>query len=107
MCVSSKKSMSDGESCVVIVLIVSLVFRGEAVTKVRISQVLVYVVARTTHTNLHSSSITYRLWRCRSTSALIVRLGATPIYAPFGSQCNFMVSIIKHLPALELFYNGA
>ena len=45
---------------------------------------------------------------CRSTSALIVRLGASLIYAPFGPlhvRCvyDFMVSIIKRLPALELF----
>ena len=46
--------MSDGERYVIFVLVVLLVLRGEAVTHVRI----LYVVAMTTHKNLHSSSIT-------------------------------------------------
>ena len=50
----SCKSVSDGERYVIIVLVVSLVLRGEPVVHVRI----LYVVPTTTHTNLHSSSIT-------------------------------------------------
>ena len=50
----SCKSVSDGELYVIIVLVVSLVLRGEAVTQVSI----LYVAATTTHTNLHSSFIT-------------------------------------------------
>ena len=42
----SYKSVSDGERYVIIVLVVSLVLRGEATT---------------THTNLHSSSFTKAL----------------------------------------------
>ena len=97
--------MSDGEHYVIIVLVVSLVLRGEAIAHVRI----LYVVATMTHANIHSSSITYicRLWTCQSSYVLIVRLGATPIYAPFRPQCNFMVSIIQHPPVLELFFKGA
>ena len=53
----SCKSVSDDERYVIIVLVVSLVLRGEAVAHVRIPQVFVYVVATPTHTNLHSSSI--------------------------------------------------
>ena len=53
----SCKSVSDGEHYIIIVLIVSLVLHGEAVTHVRI----LYVVAMTTHANLHSSSITLAL----------------------------------------------
>ena len=68
-------------------LVVLLVLCGEAVTKVRIPHVLVYVVATTTHTNLRLSSLP-RLWTCRSTSVLIVHLGATPVYVLFGPQCN-------------------
>ena len=45
--------MSDGERYVIIVLVVLLVLRGEAVTQVRIPHIIVYVVAMTTHTNLH------------------------------------------------------
>ena len=45
----SCKSMSDGERFVIIVLVVSLVLRKEAVAQVRIPRVLVYVVAMTTH----------------------------------------------------------
>ena len=52
------KSVSDGERYVIIVLVVPLVLHGEAVAHVRIPHVLVYKVATTTHTNLHSSSIT-------------------------------------------------
>ena len=69
--------MSDGERCVIIVLVVSLVLRGEAVAQVRIQHVVVYmyVVDTTTHTNLRSSSIiSYRLWTCRSSSVVIVHL---------------------------------
>ena len=91
------KSLSDGERSVIIVLVVSLVLRGEAVAHVRI----LYVVATTTQISTRLSLP--RLWACRSKSALIVRLGATPIYAPFRPQCNFMVSITKRLPALKLF----
>ena len=50
----SCKSVSDGQRYVIIVLVVSLVLRGEAVAHVRI----LYVVATMTHTDLHSSSIT-------------------------------------------------
>ena len=50
----SCKSVSDGEHYVSILLLVSLVLRIEAVAHLRI----IYVVATTTHTNLHSSSIT-------------------------------------------------
>ena len=50
----SCKSVSDGECYVFIILVVSLVLRGEAVTPVRV----LYIVATTTCTNLHSSSIT-------------------------------------------------
>ena len=53
----SFKSMSDAEHYIIIVLVVSLVLRGKAVTHVRIPHVLVYVVAMTTYTNLHLSSI--------------------------------------------------
>ena len=48
------KSVSDGDCYVIIVLVVSLVLRGEAVAHVR----MLYVVAMTTHTNLHSPYIT-------------------------------------------------
>ena len=72
---------------------------GEAVAHVRI----LYVVVTTTHASLYSSSITYALGACGFSSALIVRLGANQIYTPFRPQCNFMVSIIKCLPAPELF----
>ena len=48
------KSVSDGELYVIIVLVVSIVLRGGTVTHVRI----LYMVATTTHTNLHSSPIT-------------------------------------------------
>ena len=48
------KSVSNGEHYVIIVLVFSLVLRGEVVAHVRI----LYVVAMTTHTNLHLSSIT-------------------------------------------------
>ena len=51
------ESVSDGE-CYVFVLVVSLLLHCEAVTHVRITCVLVYVVATTTHTNLYLSSIT-------------------------------------------------
>ena len=35
-------------------------------------------------------------------------LGTTPIYAPFDRpRCNFIVSIIKRPPALELLFGGA
>ena len=54
----SCKSVSEAERYVIIVLVVSLVLRGEAVAHVRIRCVLVYVGATTTHTNLHSSSVT-------------------------------------------------
>ena len=54
----SCKSLSDDERYVIIVLVVSLVLRGETVAHVRIPRVLVYVVATTTHENLHSFSIT-------------------------------------------------
>ena len=50
--------MSDGKHYIIIVLVVSLVLHGEAVAKERIPHVVVYMVAMTTHTNLHSSSIT-------------------------------------------------
>ena len=50
----SCKSVSDGERYVITGLVVSLVIRDEAVAHVRIP----YLVAMTTHTNLHSSSIT-------------------------------------------------
>ena len=50
----SCKSVSDGKCYVIIVLVVSLLLGGQAATHVRI----VYVVAKTTHTNLHSYSIT-------------------------------------------------
>ena len=50
----SCKSVSDDERYIIIVLVVSLVLRGEAVAHARI----LYVVATTTHTNLYSSSIT-------------------------------------------------
>ena len=50
----SCKSMSDGERYIIIVLVVSLVLHGEAVTHVR----FLYVVATMTDTNLHSSFIT-------------------------------------------------
>ena len=50
----SCKGVSDDERYVIIVLVVSLVLRDEAVTHVRI----LYVVATTIHTDLHSSSIT-------------------------------------------------
>ena len=78
--------------------------RGETVAHVRI----LYVVARrhapvSTHLSLHVP----RLWTFGSSFALIIRLGATPIYTPFRPQCNFMVSIIKRPPALELFFRGA
>ena len=53
----SCKSVSDGGRYVIIVLAVSLELRGEAVAHVRIPRVLVYVVATTTYTNLHSSSV--------------------------------------------------
>ena len=43
---------------VIIVLVVSLMLRGEAVALVRIPRVLVCIVTTMTHTNLHSSSIT-------------------------------------------------
>ena len=63
-----------------IVWVVSLVLCGEAVAHVRIPHVLVNVVV-TYNKYLHSSSITNlaRLCTCRSSSALIVQLGATPI----------------------------
>ena len=51
----SCKSVSDGERYAIIVLVVSLVLRAEAVAHVRI----LYVVAMMTHTNLLLSSITY------------------------------------------------
>ena len=54
----SCKRVNDAERFVIIVLVVSFVLCGEAVTHVRIPRVLVYMVATTTHTNLHSSSIT-------------------------------------------------
>ena len=50
----SCKSVSDGECYVLIVLVVLLLVRGEPVALVRIQ----YVVATTTHKNLHSSTIT-------------------------------------------------
>ena len=79
---------------------------GEAVTQVRIPHVLVYVVA-TYDAQISTRLPSYRLCTCRSSSALIVHLGTTPIYASFGPQGNFMVSSIKHLSALELFFGGA
>ena len=86
-----------------IVRVVSFVLCGEAVAQVKISHVFVYVVATyDTHTNLHLSFIV-RLSTCQSSSALIVRLDATLIYSSFEPQCNFMVSIIKCPPVLELF----
>ena len=48
--------MHDGERYVFILLVVLLVLRGEAVAPVKI--LYMYVIARMTHTNLHSSSIT-------------------------------------------------
>ena len=54
----SCNSVSDGERYVIIVLVSSLVLRGEeAVAHVRI----LYVVGTMTHTNLYSSSITCAL----------------------------------------------
>ena len=50
----SCKSLSDCQGYVIIVLVVSLVLRAEAVARVRI----LYVVATSTHPNFHSSSIT-------------------------------------------------
>ena len=55
----AQKSVSVGEHGVIIVLVVSLMLHGEAVGQVRIPHVLVCIIATTTHTNLHSSSITY------------------------------------------------
>ena len=49
----SCKSVSDGECYIIIVLVVSLVLRGEPVAHVKIPHVLVRVVAMTAHTNLH------------------------------------------------------
>ena len=46
----SCKSVSDGKRYVIIVLVDSLVLRGEAFAQVRIPQILVYVVATMTHT---------------------------------------------------------
>ena len=46
----SCKSVSDGKRYVIVVLVVSLVLRGETVA--------LYVVATMTHTNLHLTSIT-------------------------------------------------
>ena len=57
----SCKSVSDGERFVIIVLVVSLVLRGEGVAHVRIERIrgsLHVHVAATTHTNLRSPSIT-------------------------------------------------
>ena len=53
--------MCDGKHEVIMLLVDSLVLRGEAVATVRIPHVLVYVVATMKHTNLHSSPITYAL----------------------------------------------
>ena len=94
------QSVSDGERYVIIILGVSLVLHGEAIAHVRILH-----VQRGSHddTQIFTHLTLPRLWTCRSSSALMVRIGGTPIYAPFRPQCNFMVSIIKRPPALELF----
>ena len=67
----SCKSVSDGEHCVIIVLVVSLILRGEAVAHVRI----LYVVATTTQ--ISTCLPLPRLWTCRSSSALIIHLSTT------------------------------
>ena len=85
-----------------IVRVVSLVLHGEAVAQVRIPHVLVNVVA-TYDTKISTRLPSPRLCTCWSSSTLIVHLGATPLQAPFGPQCNFMVSIIRLPPASELF----
>ena len=97
----SCKSVSESERYV-IVLVVSLMLRDEAVAHVRI----LYVVATMTHTQISARLPLPRLLTCRSSSALNVCLSATPIYVLFRPQCNFMVSIIKRPPALELFFYG-
>ena len=89
--------MSDGECYVIIILVVLLVLCGKAVAHIKI----LYVVAMTTQICIRLPLP--RLWMCGFSSALIVRLGATPICVPFRPQCNFMASIIKHPPVLELF----
>ena len=55
----SCKSVIDGEHYIIVMLVVSLVLRCEAVAHIRIQRVLVFVVATMTHTNPHWSSITY------------------------------------------------
>ena len=93
----SCKSVSEGECYVIIVLVVSLVLHREAVAHVRIPR---------QHMQISTPLPLPRLRTCWSSSALIVRLGATPIYVPFRPECNFMVSIVKRPPELELFFRG-
>ena len=93
-------------------LVVLLVLCGEAVAQVRIPHVVNSIRGSQDDiqisTRLPLLPTCSRLWTCRSTSALhvIVRLGASLIYLPFGPQYNFMVSIIKRPPVLELFFRG-
>ena len=78
--------MSDRKHYIIIVLVVSLVLLSEAVAHVRI----LYVVATMTHTNLHSSSITYALDVSIQLCSNCTLISTTPIYAPFRPQCNFL-----------------
>ena len=54
----SCKSVLAGERYVIIVLVVLLMLRGEAVAHVRNARVLVHVAVTTIPTNVHSYSIT-------------------------------------------------
>ena len=95
----SCKSVSGGECYVIIVLVVSLVLRGEAVAHVRI----LYVVATTTYTDLNSSSNTYA-WDVQIQFCFnCTHMRHPNLHAVYRPQCNFVVSIIKRLLALELF----
>ena len=53
----SCKSVSDGERYVIIVLVVSLVFHGEAVANVRIPRVLVRI--RDSHDDTHKCPLVF------------------------------------------------
>ena len=98
----SCKSVSDGERYIIILLVGSLLLRGEAVAHGR----LLYVVPMTTHINLHSSSITQALdVPIQFCSNCTLRFH--PTLCTVSAPMYFIVFIMKPPPALELFLRGA
>ena len=61
------------------VQVVSVVLRGNVVAQARIPQVLVLVLAMY-DTQISTTLPSPRLCTCQSSSTLVVRVGATPIY---------------------------